>query len=134
MTGPLPDESFPFRVSARALREEVLLVASGEFDVACGPSVAAALAEAVTPTCRRVVIEAGAVTFIDCAGLRALLAPPPGWEGEWEVVLRAPSPRVKRLVELARNGGLLEARCLRDEEGTPCLLASGDSALTVGSE
>ena len=134
MAGPLPDDPIPFSVSVRARVDEVVLTASGEVDVACRPDVAAALAEAVTPLCRRVVIEASAVTFLDGAGLRALLTPPPGWEGEWDVVLRSPSPRVRRLVELAQGCGLVEARCLDGDEMMHCVMVSGDHAMTGRGE
>jgi anti-anti-sigma factor len=116
MAGPVDFQAFA--VSARACHADVLVIASGELDVACESAVAAAVADAVTPQCRHVVIDTSAVTFIDWTGLRALVAPPLGWEGEWEVVLRAPSRPVRRLLQVTQKCGMFEVNWLDGNQAT----------------
>jgi anti-anti-sigma factor len=110
MPGRLTDESPypPLRLSVQVRGPEVVVAASGELDLAGVPAVTATLAEAVTARCRRVVIDASALTFLDAAGLRALCAKPAGRDGDLDVVLRAPSPPVRRLLELTNMCGLVE--------------------------
>lgn len=69
----------------------------GELDISCAPAVRGAFAE-VPERCQRIVVDASAVTFLDCGGLDALLTAAAG-RGR-EVWLRSPSRPVRRVVEL----------------------------------
>lgn len=90
------DPSASFHLS-RA--DDGVVVAAGEIDMVAGPQ----LEELVLPLERPgpVVIDVSAVTFLDSSGLRTLLkiARAASERGD-EVVLRAPSPEVDRLLEL----------------------------------
>jgi anti-anti-sigma regulatory factor len=88
MHGRSPDESFDFCLSVRPLGPEVLVTLCGELDAASAAAVDAMFAEAVTATCRRVLIDASGVTFLDAARLGALLAGPAERGGE--ILVRAP--------------------------------------------
>lgn len=79
------------------------IVASGDIDVAGGPILDAAIVEqegrlsAADP----IVIDLTDVTFIDSSGLRSLLgASRRADERGAAVVLRSPSPSVRRLLEI----------------------------------
>ena len=69
----------------------------GELDVATAPQVRARLSAHRGPA----ILDLRDVTFIDSTGLRALLGATQGRGGPESVVLRAPSPAVRRLIELA---------------------------------
>ena len=111
-----------------------LIAASGELDLAGVPAVTATLAEAVTARCRRVVIDASALTFLDAAGLRALCTKPAGRDGDLDVVLRAPSPPVRRLLELTNMCGLVERPVAPLERGAGRMIAAANSLTTAEVE
>lgn len=75
------------------------VVVGGELDLAASDLLRGHLAGAGPGTCRRVVVDAREVTFLDCGGLRALLAAAEACGGE--VWLRSPSPAVLRFAALA---------------------------------
>ena len=84
---------------------ESVVVVRGEVDLATAPEVRRRL---LTPA-GVVVLDASAITFIDCAGLRAVLGARAvlAARGQ-ELRLRAPSPALTRLVDwtgLGRGGG-----------------------------
>jgi anti-sigma B factor antagonist len=108
MSGRLTDEPLTFCLHACALGSEVVLTAAGEVDIASVPAVAAVFAETVTSTCRRVVIDAGGITFLDAAGLRALLNVPQGRGHDVDIVLRRPSRPVRRVLELVGMTSVVE--------------------------
>jgi anti-anti-sigma factor len=87
---------------------EVVLTVAGELDVATAPALTALLADAASSGRPRVVVDVRAVTFLDAAGLRALRGEPGGWSEHVTVVLREPSCRVTRLLELTDSCDLLE--------------------------
>jgi anti-sigma B factor antagonist len=99
MSGLPTFESSSLRLAVQAAGCEVLVAATGEFDLAGSPVVEAMFAEVVTTSCRRVVIDVSGVTFVDAAGLRALRGPA-SCAGRLEVCLRAPSRPVRRVLEL----------------------------------
>ena len=136
MPGRLIDElPFPpLHLSVQVRGAEVVVTASGELDLAGVPAVTTALAEAVTARCRRVVIDASALTFLDAAGLRALCTKPAGRDGDLDVVLRAPSPPVRRLLELTNMCGLVERPVAPSERGAGRMIAAANSLTTAEVE
>ncbi|MFT3852767.1 MAG: STAS domain-containing protein [Ilumatobacteraceae bacterium] len=80
-----------------------VIVASGDVDVAGGPILDAAIVEQerrLVPG-HSIVIDLTDVTFIDSSGLRSLLgASRRAGERAGAVVLRSPSPSVRRLLEI----------------------------------
>jgi anti-anti-sigma factor len=69
----------------------------GEFDVGTAPEVQARLATHRGPA----ILDLHEVTFIDSTGLRTLLGATRERGRDEPLVLRAPSPAVRRLIELA---------------------------------
>jgi anti-anti-sigma factor len=69
----------------------------GEFDVATASEVQARLAAHRGPA----ILDLREVTFIDSTGLRTLLGATRERGGDEPLVLRTPSPAVRRLIELA---------------------------------
>jgi anti-anti-sigma factor len=100
MIGPLTNGPVGVHLSIQRLDDELLVTVAGELDMASAPVVVTTLAESLPATCRRVVIDASGVVFVDVAGLRALHGRPNGWAADVEVCLRAPSPAVRRLLGL----------------------------------
>jgi anti-sigma B factor antagonist len=84
-----------------------LLVLQGELDIATAPELAAILARLRTHR-HTVVLDLEGVTFIDSTGLATLMD---AWldsqRDGWELSVRAASPFVRRVVELAGLGQLL---------------------------
>lgn len=74
----------------------ILLRAAGELDLASAPGFARAV-EGRLGRGPAVLIEASAITFIDCAGLRVLLR---AGETDPRTALVSPSMRVTRLLDL----------------------------------
>lgn len=75
------------------------VIAEGDIDLAGGPLLDAALARA--EGAERVVIDLGAVAFVDSSGLRSLLAASRRAAGRGtEILLRNPSARVLRLLSI----------------------------------
>ena len=68
----------------------------GELDMATAPEVQARLAVHRGPA----ILDLHQVTFIDSTGLRALVVAAQGRHRAESLVLRAPSPAVRRLLEL----------------------------------
>jgi anti-anti-sigma factor len=100
MIGPLTNGPVGVHLSVQRLDDELLVTVAGELDMASAPVVLTTLAESLPASCRRVVIDASGVVFVDVAGLRALHGRPNGWGADVEICLRAPSPAVRRLLGL----------------------------------
>jgi anti-anti-sigma factor len=71
---------------------------AGELDISCADAVGVAFA-GVPAQCDRIVLDAGAVTFVDCGGLDALLRGASSCGRE--VWLRSPSRPVRWVADLA---------------------------------
>jgi anti-anti-sigma factor len=104
MTGPSTDFPFDLHVSVQRLGDELLLTVAGELDLATAPAVTATVAEHMPATCRRVVIDASGVSFVDAAGLHALQAAPAGCGTDVEIVLHRPSRPLRRILDLTDSG------------------------------
>lgn len=120
MPGPSFDDHPHFRLSAQLLGSEAAVALSGELDIAGAPALARVLADAATERCRRVVIDARGLTFLDAAGLRALCSAPPGVE----VVLRCPSLPARRVLDLASSRGLIRSAVVWSASDVSYVLAS----------
>ncbi len=103
------DTAAAFRARAERRGEVVVIVATGELDLAGAPL----LAEAVPDGDEPVVIDLESVGFMDSSGLRALLeARQRCLESGRPLALARPSDAVRRvleLVDLKREFELLEA-------------------------
>lgn len=76
-----------------------LIVLQGEFDLGCSTVLRDAFTRAVLASGDRIVVDARAVTFIDAGGISTLLtAAATCGRAVW---LRAPSPQLRRIAELA---------------------------------
>jgi len=93
--------------AARLVEEgaDPVVVVSGELDAASAERLRGVVTQAIGRATGRVVVDLGAVEFIDAAGVGALIA------GQHEasragcrMVLRTPSPRVRRILELVELG------------------------------
>jgi anti-anti-sigma factor len=81
-----------------------VVIAAGDVDLAGGPLLEAAILQREDH--HPIVIDLAAVEFIDSSGLRSLLgASRRAHERHTEVVLRNPSPEVKRLLEITGTAG-----------------------------
>jgi anti-sigma B factor antagonist len=73
----------------------------GELDVATAPDLAGTLLKP-RPAGERVVLDLGELRFMDSTGLSVLLrAEGAAREGNWQIVLRAVPPNIRRLFEIA---------------------------------
>ena len=94
-----PGEPFAFRIEDTP--GGVVVRASGEIDIAAAGAFHDALREAVARE-SRVVVDLTDVRFIDGTGLGALVAARKEVGEAGEIVLRDPSPLVRRLLDLTR--------------------------------
>ena len=80
-----------------------VVTVSGEIDIQSGPQLRDQLLCAMRLHGARLALDLTGVTFMDCAGINALLAARrrAQLEGGWLRVIRA-SPRVERVLELTR--------------------------------
>jgi anti-anti-sigma factor len=85
--------------------DEVVLALGGELDPHTAGSLADAIA-ALDPPADRVVLDLSALTFVDSAGLRVLLAANQDLTGQGRAfVLRSPTDTARRILEIT---GLLD--------------------------
>jgi anti-sigma B factor antagonist len=74
---------------------------AGELDVICVP-VLGSLLSRVAPRARELVVDVSEVTFIDCAGINALLAARRRMEARGgSLILQDVPPLVRRVIEVA---------------------------------
>ncbi len=88
-----------FAIHADRVGDQYVIVAAGELDHVNVEAVEAVVAQAAGT--RDVVFELGEVTFVDSAGLRTLIQALRAVQPvQGRVVLRSPSPTLRRLLEL----------------------------------
>lgn len=112
LVSPVPGCS----IELRPERERVLMLLGGELDLAAVESVHYELETLRSVGWRQVVLDLGAVSFMDLAGMRLLL-------GAFEqadragslFMIRAASPQARRILELTGNAHVL-AGCAIDDE------------------
>jgi anti-sigma B factor antagonist len=85
-----------------------VITVRGEVDLASAPQLAGAMSELIDRGHTRVAVDLGAVEFIDSTGLGVLVGSLRRLrEGGGDLVLRAASPAVVRILELTGLDGLL---------------------------
>ena len=72
----------------------------GEIDIATAPNLRQALAEAIAARPSRLVVDLSATTFLDCSGARAIIDTHHHIIGGCQIILRAPAPMVRKVIEL----------------------------------
>jgi anti-sigma B factor antagonist len=88
-------------VEVAKLEGAARVVVAGEIDSATSPQLAAAIDEAMNANTRRIEIDASAVTFIDSAGLRVLVAAQRAAEDQGRrVYVVSPSETTERLLAI----------------------------------
>jgi anti-anti-sigma factor len=96
-----------FGIAVGVEGDAVLLVASGELDVAAQDEFTAS-AEALLPLMADVIVDLSDVSFMDSSGLHALLhLRVSAVAAGGSLVVRSPSPQVQRLLELTRTEEML---------------------------
>jgi anti-anti-sigma factor len=93
--------SAPFAVAEEAANGDQVVRVDGELDIASAPDLEAVL---LRPRARhdRVILDLGALRFMDSTGLRVLLrASAAAKEGRWELFLRDVPPNIRRLFTLS---------------------------------
>ncbi len=130
-TGP-PRTRHPPVASAQVSPGEWSLVrASGDIDIATAAELDDALLAAATDEqpVRHLVLDLGAVTFLDCAGLRPLVAARRRLTDRFWLV--NPPPQVRRLLSLT---GLTDAFAYLDDVPAVTLLPQHRTAGDPGTE
>jgi anti-anti-sigma factor len=88
--------------------ESAILVVSGELDVATCPVLRRAIDNVLDTGRADLVIDLGAVRFIDAMGIRVLIqAAEEARNADGGLVLRKPRPAVRRLLGLLQLTGML---------------------------
>jgi anti-anti-sigma factor len=96
-----PSDAANFSVDVEATADAALVVARGELDLHTAPRFSEALAEAEALGAKRLTVDLAGVTFIDSTGLRVLVSCRRRMHAaEGDVVLRAPSLQMKKLLEI----------------------------------
>jgi anti-anti-sigma factor len=83
--------------------EDVIVVLRGEIDLETSKEVERCLVDCRESGCSWVTVDMASVTFFDLSGLRALLSP------MGEVVVRDPSPLVRKVLELTDMAYLMDS-------------------------
>ena len=86
-----------------------VLTLAGELDMACAPEFAAHLERAIDAHCDCVVIDISRLTFMDSAGVRALLSGARTIQLDGgAIVLAAPTPSILRVLELVHASDVVQ--------------------------
>ena len=93
-----------FKVTSRREREATVLVLSGELDLASHAALEHDIATALRSAPAAVVLDLGALVFVDVAGLRSMLALAGRARGVGtRLMLANPTAALTRLVSLTRQ-------------------------------
>lgn len=87
--------------------DPVTVTVWGELDLAAIPMFRATMLDLARQGRKRVVLDLSQLDFIDCTGLRTLLAVCREWAPAGSLVVQDPSVEVRRLVELTAVGDQL---------------------------
>jgi anti-sigma B factor antagonist len=106
------------RVELHPDRERVLVLVDGELDLATVATVAHELETLREAGWRQVVLDLGAVGFMDLAGVRLLLGAFEQADAAGDLFLiAAASPQVRRILELTGNAHVLGGGAGGEQEG-----------------
>lgn len=97
------------KVAAHSRRDEIVLVFSGEADVAAGPLLAHALTQASVHAPSRVAVDLSGLEFIDTHCLSIIFGTQDKLRARGaDLVLRSPQPSVRRLLDILERQDLIE--------------------------
>lgn len=86
------------------------VVLDGEIDIATAPAIRRLLMAAISGGDVHLAVDMSGVTFIDAAGIDVLVAAANrAWEAAGSLSLLAPSPQVRRLLDVLHLDGILPA-------------------------
>ena len=109
-------EALQIDVSPAAEAAPAFVVLSGEMDIVSTASFADAMAELEGSSPDAVVIDIGALTFIDSSGINALVqAARIVEERGGRAVLASPAPHVQRVFDITHVGDVVAIAASRDE-------------------
>lgn len=120
-TPPRPSTSYELEVEVRPEQDRRRVVLRGELDLSSAPALRDALARIIAEGAGAVVLDIGALTFIDSTGLRAVLTSRADCEQAGVAFSLAPTaeeipPQVRRLLQVT---GLLERLPFDSDSGAP---------------
>lgn len=98
----------PFPARAHLDQKTMIVKVAGEIDLATAPALETSMRR-FEGRYHRIRYELDEVTFIDCSGLRALLAPAKGSHFDGRVTIASASRSVQRLLELLEMEQIVEA-------------------------
>jgi anti-anti-sigma factor len=109
LTFSCKDHPSALNIDARADRDEVVLVFSGEADAAAGPLLTHALARASANGHGRIAVDLAGLDFIDthCLGILFDARERLKHRGT-DLTLRCPQPPVRRLLDILRREDVIE--------------------------
>jgi anti-sigma B factor antagonist len=97
-----------FRIVSPESAPHCVVKASGEIDISTGGDLWTVLGKALAAAPAKIVVDLEDVTFIDCSALGVLVvAKKRGRDRDIELLLRAPSRRIQRLLELTNLRNVL---------------------------
>jgi anti-sigma B factor antagonist len=107
----------PLRVKIKHDSRAVTVSVSGELDIASAPALAERAGRALEIPAERVVLDLSGLTFIDCAGGRALIALTSATAPGCPVVVRGASHRVRKVLAIL-DASLERSSALEPADGT----------------
>ena len=106
---PLPEGPELFALDSRVDGSEVVIMLSGELDLASAPTLSTALFSTIGADSRRIVIDLARLSFMDSSGVQVIASARIAQaERGGELVLRGPDHNVRRLFDLLDLGAWLE--------------------------
>jgi anti-sigma B factor antagonist len=98
-----------FAVAVQRTASETVVTVRGELDMATTPELRATLAEVLAFSPDRLVVDAHLLTFVDSTGLSALMLAERRCRIQGgQLVLRDPTPVLRRLIDLAGVEAVLQ--------------------------
>jgi anti-sigma B factor antagonist len=100
----MPDGS-PFTLHAVAGSTGAVITLGGELDLTNAPALDHAVDDALARLCERpparLILDMAGVKFLDVAAARVIATAAQAWPGPRPIVIRDPSPIVRRLLEVS---------------------------------
>lgn len=94
-------------MTSQAPTAAVTIVLTGEIDASNAATITTQVAQALGGGARDIVVDLSGVTFFDSTGLGALIAARTACgDGGAALALRAPSPQVRRILDLTATASL----------------------------
>ena len=139
MSPTAPIRSPDLRVAVYAAGGKAVVAVRGGLDIATAPTLRASLIGVRARGCREVVVDLGAVPYVDASGFDVLVGAVRAIRSEGgDVVLRDPSPHVLRVLEIT---GLVDmfspvhgARRCAAQDGDPRMCAGQRPVAAVADQ